>query len=387
MPATWKDGRESEASLPDPRLNPMINPRLGKNLGRWANVYYTTPAERRDQAVLELVRELEDLPGEGPKAGVVEEQAARPIAIAQASAIETAVSEIDTTHHRFCLLCGSPVQKHDCAADSSPDRVGGPAAISNEGSTNTQPLREDPKKAAPSPKRHSGRKQLILVLLACTLLTAWSVSRIGPESAVPTPSLPLQGASLPPPIAEVKIAAPAPTNVASREAGTSKPAPPIRHPQALVGKPSAGRPIECGSEHLKSCPVNELYKKTMVLASGIDSLFVAYDRRMIQLLGEARKRRQDSASQKQSRLRRANLSAQAWERVQLASYTSHDKVDALRFRAELMRRVNRAGLGKERVNVYEHPQSCLDLHYVAGDLRRLAAELRKPRYGNRASVR
>jgi hypothetical protein len=45
--------------LPDPRLNPMINPRLGKNLGRWAKVYYTTPPEKRDQAVLELVRELE----------------------------------------------------------------------------------------------------------------------------------------------------------------------------------------------------------------------------------------------------------------------------------------------------------------------------------------
>jgi len=363
----------------------MINPRLGKNLGRWANVYYTTPAERRDQAVLELVRELEDLPADGAKAGAVEHQTAKQIGTAQGSAIETAASGIDTSHHRYCLLCGSPVQKHDCAADSSLDRAGGPAAMLTEGNTGTEPVREDPRNGSPSLEKHTGKTQLILVLLACTLLTAWSVNRIGLESSVSTPSIPAQSANRQLP--EVKLAPPAQPDVVSRDAGASKPAQPVRHPQAAVRKPPAGRPIECGSEHLRSCQVNELYKKTILLASAIDSLFVAYDHRMTKLLEEARKRRPDSAGQKQNRLRRANLSAQAWERVQLASYISHEKVDALRFRAELMRRENRAGPGKERVNVYERPQSCLDLHYVAGDLRRLAAELRKPRFGNRASVR
>jgi hypothetical protein len=42
-----------------PELNPMMNPVLGRNLGRWAEVYFTTPAEQREQAVAELLRELE----------------------------------------------------------------------------------------------------------------------------------------------------------------------------------------------------------------------------------------------------------------------------------------------------------------------------------------
>ena len=59
MHATQKNEREVGEGLPNPLLNPMINPLLGKNLGRWANVYYTTPVEKREQAVLDLLRELE----------------------------------------------------------------------------------------------------------------------------------------------------------------------------------------------------------------------------------------------------------------------------------------------------------------------------------------
>jgi TPR repeat protein len=40
-------------------LNPLQNPTLGRNLGRWAQVYFTNPPEKREQAVVELLRELE----------------------------------------------------------------------------------------------------------------------------------------------------------------------------------------------------------------------------------------------------------------------------------------------------------------------------------------
>ena len=46
-------------ALPDPRLNPLLNPILAQHLGRWAHVYYTNPVERREAAVKELVAELE----------------------------------------------------------------------------------------------------------------------------------------------------------------------------------------------------------------------------------------------------------------------------------------------------------------------------------------
>ncbi len=44
--------------FPDPDLNPMTNSLLAQNMGRWAEVYFTTPPEKRDEAVQELLREL-----------------------------------------------------------------------------------------------------------------------------------------------------------------------------------------------------------------------------------------------------------------------------------------------------------------------------------------
>ena len=51
---------ESDAkTLPDPELNPLLNPLLGAHMGRWAEVYFTNPPEKREEAVTELLRELE----------------------------------------------------------------------------------------------------------------------------------------------------------------------------------------------------------------------------------------------------------------------------------------------------------------------------------------
>lgn len=58
MPAPPEDDRKKAENLPDPELNPMTNTLLAQNMGRWAEVYFTTPPERRDEAVQELLREL-----------------------------------------------------------------------------------------------------------------------------------------------------------------------------------------------------------------------------------------------------------------------------------------------------------------------------------------
>ena len=44
--------------LTEPELNPLLNPLLAAHMGRWAEVYFTTPPEKRAQAVSDLVREL-----------------------------------------------------------------------------------------------------------------------------------------------------------------------------------------------------------------------------------------------------------------------------------------------------------------------------------------
>lgn len=54
---TYADRSEDE--LRRPELNPLLNPLLADNMGRWAEVYFTAPPERREEAVLELLHELE----------------------------------------------------------------------------------------------------------------------------------------------------------------------------------------------------------------------------------------------------------------------------------------------------------------------------------------
>ena len=58
------DHSDGAGTLPSPELNPLLNPLLGQNMGRWAEVYFTSPPEKREQAVLELLRELQ---GENPQ--------------------------------------------------------------------------------------------------------------------------------------------------------------------------------------------------------------------------------------------------------------------------------------------------------------------------------
>ena len=58
----WLDSLQGETSfsgLPRPELNPLVNPLLGENMGRWAQVYFTSPPEQREQAVEKLLEELQ----------------------------------------------------------------------------------------------------------------------------------------------------------------------------------------------------------------------------------------------------------------------------------------------------------------------------------------
>jgi hypothetical protein len=50
------------STLPESELNPLLNPLLAAHMGRWAEVYFTNPPEKRAQAVSELVRELANNP-------------------------------------------------------------------------------------------------------------------------------------------------------------------------------------------------------------------------------------------------------------------------------------------------------------------------------------
>src|SRR5271166_899079 len=62
MPVPHPTDKSDLNTLPDPELNPLLNPLLAEHMGRWAEVYFTNPPEKREQAIAELLRELESNP-------------------------------------------------------------------------------------------------------------------------------------------------------------------------------------------------------------------------------------------------------------------------------------------------------------------------------------
>lgn len=98
-----------EHGLPSAELNPLINPLLAENMGRWAEVYFTTPPESREQAVLELLHELQA------------DKSRRESALASELAAQPPLSRCENCGYdnpglnRFCGMCGA-------ATSAEPDR-------------------------------------------------------------------------------------------------------------------------------------------------------------------------------------------------------------------------------------------------------------------------
>jgi hypothetical protein len=113
---------ESSGTLPRAELNPLLNPLLAENMGRWAEVYFTSPPEKREEAILDLLRELE---AAGPSHASAPSIEANPI---QASHIFARVEAIrrepelpirraivactrcgtdNPVTHQFCGMCGA----------------------------------------------------------------------------------------------------------------------------------------------------------------------------------------------------------------------------------------------------------------------------------------
>lgn len=125
--------------LPEPELNPLLNPLLAAHMGRWAEVYFTNPPEKRAQAVSELVRELTNNPAtqqvsmqrsDEPVHESVQEQPkqieSRISFAEEATVICGACGHRNSEAHRFCGMCGVPLaafpnsEPEQDAADAAP---------------------------------------------------------------------------------------------------------------------------------------------------------------------------------------------------------------------------------------------------------------------------
>lgn len=107
------DESGKSATLPAPELNPLLNPILNKHLGRWAEVYFTNPPEKRDQAVLRLLRELEDAGAEAPAVSLFQARSKlRSTVITAPEGRGVTCGECgfeNDSRQRFCGDCGAPL--------------------------------------------------------------------------------------------------------------------------------------------------------------------------------------------------------------------------------------------------------------------------------------
>lgn len=109
MPYPPEKAFQPAADLPDPELNPLLNATLGRHLGRWAQAYFTTPPEKRGEAIYELLNELK---AEEAAGGPVEEG---PSLSQAATELEEAALVCSHCHHRqarvqnYCGMCGEPL--------------------------------------------------------------------------------------------------------------------------------------------------------------------------------------------------------------------------------------------------------------------------------------
>jgi hypothetical protein len=110
---------EGADALPPRELNPLMNPLLADHMGRWAEVYFTNPPERRDEAVLELVRELEREQSQANAA--VPTAPPSPATLSGTAQTFSASRRQDTwlcdscgnknpVTHQFCGMCGAKVK-------------------------------------------------------------------------------------------------------------------------------------------------------------------------------------------------------------------------------------------------------------------------------------
>ena len=102
---------DGPGTLPAPELNPLVNPVLGQHMGRWAEVYFTAPPEKREQAVLELLRELqgEPVPVDAAPPAFMPETSAR---VPEAPPVPVRCpwcGRENPASHRFCGMCGKSV--------------------------------------------------------------------------------------------------------------------------------------------------------------------------------------------------------------------------------------------------------------------------------------
>ena len=105
-------------------LNPLLNPLLADNMGRWAEVYFKSPPEKRDEAVLALLHRLEAekrAQGSSPAKHYEDNTSGyRSEGMLESVRCENCGRDNPVTH-RFCGKCGAVLEFRDKLQQHSAD--------------------------------------------------------------------------------------------------------------------------------------------------------------------------------------------------------------------------------------------------------------------------
>jgi len=155
------DQSQSASTLPPAHLNPLLNPLLAENMGRWAEVYFTNPPDKRDQAVLELLRELEanhagdiqpattaaildSAPGHAASEPTHLSSQSSPMPAMESQDEEAVVHCASCGHnnpanHKFCGLCGTKLAEDEVWTPANDETVAPAAFAENQAIAEPEP--------------------------------------------------------------------------------------------------------------------------------------------------------------------------------------------------------------------------------------------------------
>jgi TPR repeat protein len=269
-----ENAAEGADSLPKSDLNPLINPVLGRNLGRWAQVYFTSPPEKREEAVGELLRELEsETPGGQPTTArpeTLRNVQSQPHVAIPHQLLCPVCQRLNQIGQRFCGYCAQPLTPEaarDSRHNTEESNQADASAMLATGEDELQWLR-DKSLSSFEPSQAPARRGFRYLVIGVFILVAtfgylqWaSQSRAGSSaqpSVVSSPSTSLQ------PLAQAKDASPlkpledrqpaavssnAPDTSVSRKSSEPGPRPePSR--QAIIPEPARDKTDGAGADEL-----------------------------------------------------------------------------------------------------------------------------------------
>ncbi len=182
-------------------LNPLTNPTLEQNLGRWAQVYFGNPPAKRQHAVERLLEEIKRETGTDPA-----DQAVRPYFARDEKfqgAVCSACRHQNPTSHKFCSRCGqllNPAQSVSAEHLSAAGVSKAPATPRSENDVQWMRDRAFSGLEASSTPRRQGWKYLagafVLVLAGFAYLQWAPRPRTGVASSPGAPQVSAPAASL-----------------------------------------------------------------------------------------------------------------------------------------------------------------------------------------------